>query len=367
MNRGSIRRIQKIDSMIRLGKMRSAQQLAEEFEVSRRTIERDIEMLRLELGAEVVYNRAKGSYEYKGKPLPLPGQWLNEREIAITLIAERALRMYTGGASSSSKEETYPFGYAQGSSFSDEIHPVFNKLLNPIRDDKKAMDYIKDLAKSVYFFRPFQPLRDLRTEFSVVLNSIMERKRMSMLYQTAGMGKTGDLRRRELEPYVLLNNGGDWYAVGECRQSHTIKTFSLGRVFEPRLEDHYFDIPDSFKIQDYLSSGFGRMKGAASASSKEGRMKGDGASTYPKGYKPVKVRLRVTPPASAWIAGSKWHSSQTIKQNRDSSIVLTMTCPITDTLVRWILQMAGNVKVLAPKQLRELVFKQAMELAGNNS
>jgi predicted DNA-binding transcriptional regulator YafY len=60
------------------------------------------------------------------------------------------------------------------------------------------------------------------------------------------------------------------------------------------------------------------------------------------------------------------HSSQKIKQNADNSIILTMTCPITDTLVRWILQMAGNVKVLAPRRLRELVFSQATELAGNN-
>jgi predicted DNA-binding transcriptional regulator YafY len=335
MKRGSIRRIQKIDSMIRLGTMRSAQQLAEEFEVSRRTIERDIEMLRLELGAEVVYNREKGCYAYKGKPLPLPGQWLNEREIAIMLIAERALRVYVGG--------TYPFGYAQGSSFSDEVHPVFNKLLSPIRDDKKAMEYIKDLCKSVYFHRPFEPLRDLRSEFSTVLNAIMERKRLSMQYQTASRGNTGD-ERRELEPYVLLNNGGDWYAVGHCRQSHEVRTFALARIFDAKTEDLYFDIPDSFKVEEYLSKGFGRMHGD----------------------KPVKVRLRITPPAAAWIAGSKWHSSQTIKQNADSSIILTMTCPITDTLVRWIMQMAGNVKVQFPKQLRQLVLNQAMELAGNN-
>ncbi|HUL01463.1 MAG TPA: WYL domain-containing protein [Nitrospirota bacterium] len=325
MNRGSIRRIQKIDSMIRLGKMHSAEQLAEEFEVSRRTIERDIEMLRFELGAEVVYNRQKCCYEYKGKPLPLPGQWLNEREIAIMLIAERALRIYTG------------------TSFSDEVHPVFNKLLNPIRDNKKAMEYIKDLCKSVYFYRPFGPMRDLRTEFSTVLNAIMERRRLSMKYQTAARGKAGD-ERRELEPYVLINNGGDWYVIGQCRQANEIRTFSLARVFEPKIEDHYFDIPDSFKVEDYLSKGFGRMHGD----------------------KPVQVRLAITPPASAWIAGSKWHSSQKIKQNSNGSIILTMTCPITDTLVRWVLQMGGNVKVETPKQLRELVNQAASDLVGNN-
>ena len=44
-----------------------------------------------------------------------------------------------------------------------------------------------------------------------------------------------------------------------------------------------------------------------------------------------------------------------------------MTCPVTDTLVRWVLQLGGNVKVQAPKQLRQLVVKDAKELTRNNS
>ena len=164
-----------------------------------------------------------------------------------------------------------------------------------------------------------------------------------MKYQTAARGTVND-ERRELEPYVLLNNGGDWYVVGFCRQSHEVRTFSLSRVFEPEIEGHYFIIPDSFNVEDYLSKGFGRMHGD----------------------KPVQVRLRVTPPASAWIAGSKWHPSQKIRQLADGKIILTMACPLTDTLVRWVLQMGGNVKVEGPKILREMIVKDAKELVRNN-
>jgi predicted DNA-binding transcriptional regulator YafY len=325
MKRGSIRRIYKIDSMIRLHRLRSAGEAAAEFEVSRRTIERDLSMLRLELDADVRYNRADGAYEYVGNPLPLPGQWLNEREIAIMLIAERSLRTCTGA------------------SFSDEVHPVFNKLLNPIRGDRKAMAYIRDLCKSVYFYRPFQPLRDLRKEFSIVLDAIMERKRLSLRYQTAARPETGG-ERRELEPYVLVNNGGDWYIAGLCRQTRELRTFSLSRVYEPKIEDRYFDMPESFNVESFLSGGFGRMRGE----------------------KPVGVRLRIAPPASAWIGGSAWHSSQKIQKLESGAITLTMNCPVTDTLVRWVLQMAGSVKVEAPTELREAVLKSGRELAANN-
>jgi predicted DNA-binding transcriptional regulator YafY len=232
MKRGSIRRIYKIDSMIRLGRLHSAEEAAQEFEVSRRTIERDIEMLRLELNAKVRYNRAKGVYEYVGNPLPLPGQWLNEHEIALMLIAERALRMYTG------------------TSFSDEIHPVFNKLLNPLRDNKKAMAYIKDLCNSVYFHRPVEPVRDLRKEFSIVLDAIMQRQRLSMKYK----GSRNEQKRvRELDPYALINNGGEWYVVGKCLESKMEKAFVLSRISEPKILDHYFMIPKEFSVKSHLA------------------------------------------------------------------------------------------------------------------
>lgn len=233
MKRGTIRRIYELDRMIRLGKLHTAEQAAGKFEVSTRTIERDLEQLRNDLGAELVYDKEKECYEYSGAPFVLPAQWLNEREIAILLIAERALRIFTN------------------TSFDKEIHPTFNKLLDPIRHDKKTLEYIRDLCRSVYFHRPVEPLRDMRHEFSVVLDAIMQRKRLTITYQNAS-GKAPE--HHEIEPYVLLNNGGDWYIVGFCRTSKQIKVFALLRVVEPKIEDHYFIIPDSFKITDYLSA-----------------------------------------------------------------------------------------------------------------
>jgi len=321
----TVQRIQKIDSLIRLGRMKSAGKLAEELEVSRRTIERDLETLRLELNADVVYNREKGCYQYTGNPLPLPGQWLNERDMAILLIAERALRQFTGA------------------SFQSEIHPVFNKMLNPIRGDKKAMNYIKDLCKSVHFHRPFTPITDVKHTYSIALDSIMERRRLRMIYESATHANVKN-DWREVEPYVLVNNGGDWYLVGLCKQSTEVRTFALSRILEIEQSEHCFIMPDKFDIEEYLHSGFGRMTGK----------------------KISKVRLLISPPASAWIATSKWHDSQKIKKLKNGQILLSMTCPVTDSLLRWILQMGKDVCVESPKELRDRVRETAGEMVKSN-
>lgn len=325
LNHGALRRIYELDRMIRLGKLASARQAARDLEVSARTIERDLELLRYDLGAELVYNNEERHYEYSGKPFTLPAQWLTEKEIAILLIAERALRIFTS------------------TSFEAEIHPAFNRLLNPIRHDRKAIEYIHDLCNSVHFHRPVEPIRDVRREFTIVLDAIMQRKRLSMVYHTSGK-RTGE--RRELDPYVLINSGGEWYVVGFCRKSKSERTFVLGHIHEPAILDHYFDVPESFSVRRYLGEGFGRMHGGEDAR---------------------EIELVVSPPAAGWVGRSRWHSSQQTREMGSGVIGLTLECPITDSLVRWVLQMGECVEVKRPEPLRRLVVEKARALVAANA
>jgi predicted DNA-binding transcriptional regulator YafY len=322
ITRSSLSRIYELDRMIRLGKLHSAEQAARDHDVTRRTVERDLQELRA-LGAELRFNRGRRCYEYAGKPITLPAQWLTEQEIALILIAERALRVFTN------------------TSFGDEVHPAFNKLLDPIRHDKRTIEYILALCNSVHFHRPIEPSRDMRGEFSVVLKAIMDRRRLSMLYRSA---RGGPEERREVEPYALVNNGGDWYLIGLCRRNHEVRTFALAEMREVQEEQHYFLMPDTFSVAEYLGEGFGRMHGV----------------------KPQSVGLRISLPAARWVARSRWHASQKVVETADGSITLSMRCPVTESLVRWVLQMGGCVRVLRPRQLREQVVAMAREIVAKN-
>ncbi len=322
MNRSSLSRLHELDRMIRLGTLESADQAARSFETSRRTIERDLDQLR-RLGAHLTYNRTRGCYEYAGKPLTLTAQWLNERELAVILIAERALRVFTDAWSS------------------EQIHPVFNKLLDPIRHDRDTIAYIAELCSCVHFHRPVEPGRSLRQEFSVVLDAIMARKRVSTHYAPPG---TRDRDRREIEPYALVNNGGDWYVIGFCRRHHDIRTFVLAHMSEPAAVEHFFSIPAGFKVEEYLSQGFGRMRGVTAR----------------------RVSLRIREPASGWVGRSRWHPTQKTSRTADGALRLRMSCPVTESLVRWVLQMGECVTVEAPEELRVAVVAKAEATVRNN-
>ncbi len=324
MNHSSFARIFRIDELLRAGRFHSVEFAAKELDVSKRTIERDIEKMRYELGAEIRYNRKFEKYEYLGDSVTLPAGWLNENEIAVILIAERALRMYTQ------------------TPFSDDIHPAFNKMLNPVKHKQDMMESIRDKCRSVYFHRPFEFYNGLRNEFSKILNAIMNRKRVSFKYPSK---KDGRMIKREVEPYSVVNNNGEWQVIARSVKQRRIKTFALRKISEPRGVDFFYDIPGDYDVRDYIYHPFENFRG-------------DGLRD---------IELNIEPPASKRIGEVLWHESQVLRSGKeDDSINLKMRCCVNNALIDWVFSMQECVEVVKPEELRAVINKKARAMAERN-
>jgi proteasome accessory factor B len=218
MRYGTVTRIYDLDRWIRLKQLESVQWAADRLEVSPRTIERDLQHLREALHADIIYDRSSHRYDYVGEPVTLPGQWLNEKEIALLLIAERALREFVG------------------TSFYREIHPAFNKLLDPIRRDEKTMEYARQLARAVDFHLLHRDSPNVSKLFSVLLDAIMHRQRVSFEYRSGER----HLPRSNFDPCMLRTNGEHWFVTGFCHRRKEMVPYHLDLIHNLRLEDHYF-------------------------------------------------------------------------------------------------------------------------------
>jgi predicted DNA-binding transcriptional regulator YafY len=75
--------------------------------------------------------------------------------------------------------------------------------------------------------------------------------------------------------------------------------------------------------------------------------------------KPWKVRLLFAKEAATYIRERVWHSSQQLHERPDGRLEVRLETPGRKELTRWILSWMPNVKVLAPRQLRERL-KQRM-------
>lgn len=77
------------DGQIKGGKYPNATDLAQKFEMSRKTAQRDIDFMRDRLKAPLYYMAGPRGYEYDDSTYSLPGIWLNEEELGALFIAFR--------------------------------------------------------------------------------------------------------------------------------------------------------------------------------------------------------------------------------------------------------------------------------------
>src|SRR3954462_2724408 len=89
-------RIAAVDRAVRAGKYPNAGTVALELEVSRRTIQRDIEFMRDRLGAPLVFVTERQGYAYSDSTYRLPTLDMTEGELLALALAGRVLAEYRG-------------------------------------------------------------------------------------------------------------------------------------------------------------------------------------------------------------------------------------------------------------------------------
>lgn len=94
-----------------------------------------------------------------------------------------------------------------------------------------------------------------------------------------------------------------------------------------------FDVPPDFDPRAHLERAFGITGGP----------------------EPMRVRLLFAPNIATYIEERIWHSSQIMKRRKNGSLELRMETAGWKELVRWVLSWQPDVRVLAPKKLRDRV------------
>lgn len=177
---------------------RSARDLATHYEVSVRTIERDISALQ-QAGVPIYADVGrKGGYALDRAATLPPLNFTPAEAVAVAV----ALR----GA------EHTPFGRATRSA----LHKI-TAAMSP--RDAAAL---RELADRVRFMAPTPTERPP----SVLTEALVRRQVLRIVYRD----KEGSLSERDIEPVVLLAGERGWYLVGHCRLRDALRAFRADRV-----------------------------------------------------------------------------------------------------------------------------------------
>lgn len=285
--------------------------LAEAFEVSTRTIGKDLEIIRHRLHFDLESDRKRGYY-FKSLP-KLPSVSYSLPEALALILAAQASRQL-GGISQ------------------PDLAAAIARLESVIPDDLRAM--IDQFGNAPAASPDDEHRQDMLTTISRAAST---NRRLEITYASASRG--GAETTREVDPYALIPYQKSWHMAGYCHLRQDIRIFKIDRIKEVRETARTFVPDEQFDLTAFLNEGWGLMRGLEL---------------------PVEeVELRFESLAARWVADETWHSSQKVAWNDDGTLTFKVRIQVTPEFQRWVFRYGREVQVVAPDHLREWVREEA--------
>ncbi len=316
----AVRRMVRLDAILGSGKAVDLVRLAreQEWEISHRTLKRDIERLRDEHHAPIIWDAAAHGYRYTR-----PYKFCEH----LRLDADEALALALAGRTFAAWAGT-PLGAA--------LTAALGKIARAVGDTVSLpADTLAD-----WLYQP--DAGDTRADaehrhFAALLDHLRARRELKIAYRKP---RSPRAETRRVRPLHLAHLEHRWVLVAHDVAKKAPRHFLLARIEKMETTGRVFDPPPAAEIRARLRGNLGRFAGEADH----------------------EIRLRVDAEAAAYIRETPWHASQTHRDLPDGGAEVTLLLNGLVDIERRILACGGRVEVLAPAQLREAVAASARRL-----
>lgn len=288
-----------------------AKELADRFEVSLRTIYRDLESLNLAGIPIVSYTGAEGGFEIMDT-FRMDRQMLSFDELIALSIALRGL--HTSEAFNASNL--------------DGLLDKVGALVSKAEKNKGA-----DASHIIIDLSPWGKNASERLKYDILHQAVRDTRIIRFTY-TDGQGKETE---RWIEPMGLILRGYTWYLYGFCLTRDDYRMFRLSRIRDLLL----------------LEETFQRRLMALSELNKSYLPKRDGDL----------IDLVLSFKGSAIVSATDHFNTEEIERQPDGSLLVRAIYPDNEWLIGFLLSFSTNVVVLEPSHLSAAVRKSAFEIS----
>lgn len=309
------RRLLFIDRKISEGRYPNCSNLAEEYEVSSKTIQRDLEYMRYELDAPIEYSAKERGYFYKESNFQLPAISIKESDLFSIYLAQEILDQY------------------RDTPLYSRLKSVFDKIEDSLPNAPES-NYTPPQNRFTVFPSPSTTINP--KIWDDVFTAVRTQKTIEMNY-SAPSGKN---EKRKIDPYHTIRYEGDWYVVAHCHKQNDRRTFSLARMTQVKETGDVFTISEDFDFAKITTSRFGVHWG-------------QGAE---------KIILHFNSKAAPYIEERTWHNSQKIQKMTDGAVTLQIVAHRSIELKKWILSWGAQVEVVEPEILRKEMKEELSQM-----
>jgi len=298
----------------RLG--RTLAQLCGELGVTKRTVQRDIQVLAA-AGFPVTSDMRNGTVFWH-----FVEGFHAEAPIALTLTEQMALYFSKG-----------LFKPLQGSPIYESLESAIQKIGSQL--PAQSFSFLRGLenALAVRTFG-FKDYSRSKQTIEAMTRAVFHKYRVRLTYQSPRDSKPTE---RELDPYRLWYVSNALYVVGHDHLRNDLRVFAVDRIRSVTLTNRRFEIPEDFDFEAFTRSAFNMIWGETQ-----------------------EVKIRFSASQAPYIRERTWHPSQKIETEPDGSIILTLKVADLGEVRFWLIGFGAEAEVLEPAELRDEVIAECL-------
>lgn len=299
-------------------------ELSEQFDVSERTIQRDLEILQ-EIGFPIGFEED----EFGKRFWRLPPDYFRSGPFLLSPTEAIALRL-----------ADHLFAPLAGTMFADGLAALREKIESLL--PATAVEHFRDLDRTVHVRRTAatdnaQHADKIRTLTHAAMKSLTVEATYSPLWRPQEPYTT------RFDPYGLVLFEGDVYAVGRSHRVGAVRVFKVSRIAAVAATATPFETPEDFRLEEHFADSFGIIRG---------------------GGPTVEVAVRFTGPAAGLVEERLWHESQRIERlvgqptlfevapgEREAIHAVFQLAELVE-FKRWLKGFGADAEVIRPESLR---------------
>jgi predicted DNA-binding transcriptional regulator YafY len=147
---------------------------------------------------------------------------------------------------------------------------------------------------------------------------------------------------REVDPYRLWYVNNALYVVGHDHWKNDLRVFAVDRIGWAKPTNRRFEVPEDFNFEKFTETAFNMIWGEAQ-----------------------EVKIRFSPAQAPYIRERTWHPGQRIDTQPDGSIILTINVGDIGEVKRWLIGFGAEAEVLKPEGLSAEIAAEFRKVASS--
>lgn len=314
MNR--IDRLTAILTQLQSKRVTRAQEIADRFDISLRTVYRDVRALE-EAGVPVIGEAGQGYSLVEGYRLP-PVMFTQEEAQAM-VVAEKIFEKLSDRSSG------------------EHFHSAMLKIKSVLRSSEK--DRIDQLSPLVAVFRNRNQLqiKGKDEHLRMILDALSSKRLLEMSYTTFDEEKTSN---RSVESVGVYYAFEQWYMIAWCRLRQDYRTFRLDRINSLKTLPETYDPQGHPTLKEYID----QVRAAENL---------------------LQIVLAVPFSTEKYLREQKYNQGFVMEKRMEDHVEMTFMTSHLEGFVRWVICLADQVRIISPPEAQARLKELTEKILGN--